>query len=129
MTLQKITFEHFYLETVDTIEKVHATLLNPNLMEFFKCGPVYLALTHEGKRLIVNFALNTGKRSDGSWVEALISEARRAGFEKIVFITSRNNKTVQNIALKYECDLIKTNPNFYSDGSDAFVYEGNIPEK
>lgn len=126
MVLQRITFEHFYIETVADIDKQYAVLVNPQVMQFYKCGNIYLALTFEDKKLIVNFAVNTGKKSDGEWVEVLRAECKKANFETVVFITSVNNQVVQNIAKKYNCQLIKTNPNFYVDGSDALVFEGKV---
>lgn len=124
MSLQKISFEHFYIETVNFTDQKYAVLLNPYSMGFFKCGNVYLALTLSDI-LTVNFAINTGKRDRNNinWIDILISEAKKVNLSKISFITSINNKIVQNIAKKYDCKLINTNKNYYSGNEDALVYE------
>lgn len=126
MTLQKIDFAHFYLETVTTIEKEFANLINPNSMMFYKCGNIYLALTQSDKNIVVNFAINTGKRNTGDWVADLIKEAIKSNFEHIIFVTSEKNTIVQKIADKWKCKLVKKEPNYYSDGSAAYIYESLV---
>lgn len=95
-------------------------------MKFFKIRNIYLALSVDRNKLVVNFAINTGKRNMPDWPRVLEKECIRLGAEAIRFYTSVNNKMVQAIAERYDCGLVETIPNFYSDGEDALIYEYKI---
>lgn len=127
MILQKISFEHFYMEVIDYIDPAYARMLNPYIMTYFKCGNIYLALTLSDV-LTINFAIKTGKspKSDKNWVDILINECKKVKVDKISFITSINNKIVRNIAEKYGCKTLKVEEGYYPDGSDAIIYEGKV---
>lgn len=124
--VDKITFEHFFIEVKGSIKKEHLILLNPNIMQFYKVQNVYVALSINEKSLVVNFALNTGKEKGGDWMKDLQEEALRNGLEKVVWHTSSENKVVQGIAKRLglkQIDLVK---NYYADGTDAIVYEQEL---
>jgi hypothetical protein len=121
--LDRITFEHFFLEVRDDISPVHLKVINPNMMSFFKIDNVYVALTSEDKKLLIHFAINTGKKHRYDWLEKLKKEADDSKIRSIMFYTSVNNGPVHKLAAKWECDLVNKIDNFYADGDDAFVYE------
>ena len=123
MALEKITFDHFFIEVKGHIDKNHIVLINPNTMNFFKLDNIYLALSVPNNKLVVNFSINTGKGEGGDWRAELLREATRSKLDGIIFYTSENNKIVQNIAKKWKMKQIDTIPDFYSDGDAAFVYE------
>jgi hypothetical protein len=80
-------------------------------------------MTYGKGAAVVNFAVSTGKRPDMTWPGVLEKECIKAGFEKIVFITSVDNIPVQTIANRWQCKLIKTEKDYYGEGLDALVFE------
>lgn len=126
MQLDMITFEHFMIEVKNDIVKEHLVFINPNVMKFFKVGNVYLALSVPNNKIVVNFAINTGKRFVGDWAEILKKEARQHKYEGVIFHTSVKNTVVQNIAKKNGCVIIDTLKDFYLNGEDCLVFEWKV---
>lgn len=126
MYLDEITFQHFFLEVKQAVSKDLLEIVNPNIMKFFKYGNIYLALSNPSDKLVVNFAINTGKKNEGDWVEEMRKFAIRQKFKGIIFHTSESNKIVQNIANSRGCKLVDTIDDYYANGEKMLVFEYQI---
>ncbi len=124
--MDKISFEHFFIEVKESVASKDLKFINPNAMAFFKMGHIYLALSQPKNKLIVNYALNTGKDQNRDWTADIKKEAEISGCESIIFYTSEHNKIVQNIAARWKMEKIDTIKDFYGVGEASFVYELKI---
>ncbi len=94
--LEKITFNHFFMETKDKITPALYRMLNPDFMSFIKTGRVYMAILEKDKTL--NIAIAVGEDINKDCWQVIWEESHKANFDYIEFSTLETNKKMQTLA-------------------------------
>ncbi len=120
--LDKITFNHFFIETKNLIDSNSLPFINPESQVFFKASDVYFALSFNGNKVYINFMVGKGKNNlDG--MRILIKELKANKVKFVLFGTSENNKKMLAIAKYIESSFVQRFENYYADGSTYIEYE------
>lgn len=122
--LDRISFNHFFMETKDKITPELYRKLNPEIMSFFKSGDSYLALTNQGQDLTIAMLIGSGL----DWIHDLRRECIKYNVLTVNFYTSINNKIVQRIAKYAKAEEIEKISNFYGDGIDGILYQIDLTD-
>lgn len=123
--MNKISFEHFFIETKDLLTESLYRKLNPNTMAFFKSGDVYLALMNQYDTLIIAMAVGKGD----TFMHDILKECRKFNFGFVKFITSVKNTRVQTLAKYWHAQEVGREKDYYGPGEDGIEYEINISDK
>ena len=115
----KISFNHFFLETKTLIDARWVPFINPETQTFFKSGSVYFALSFNPGNVYVN--LMVGKESDNAeGMRGLIKELKQSGVRFLRFGTYSKNKRILALYRYIQAQFVKQIDNYYNDG-DAYV--------
>ena len=124
MRFIEIPKAHFDVEVQDSIPETHYRMLDPYRQRYFKWGHVYLALFFNSENsLVVEYAINTGKKAAGDWVSAIIAVAKENKNKSILFQTAANNKAVHDIAARIGAKKIKEVQDYHGSGESYTFYE------
>ncbi len=118
--MQKIDFNHFYIETAGRIAEKYQIFINPNIQTFFKCGDVYFALTAYGDTVYVNMMVGTAENNiDG--LRIFMKEIKKS-FKFLKMGTVEHDRSI--VLYRYlGAKFLKKELNYYKDGSSYVEFE------
>lgn len=119
MSFDKISFEHWYIETKDIMEHKWFTFISPQSQTFYKSENIYLALTFTGNEAYVNMVI--GKESNNvAGFRRLIKECQNGHIKFLRFGTFGKNKRMLALYRYCGAKFVKEITNSYADG-DSYV--------
>ncbi len=122
MSMERIDFNHFFLEIRDFITLPLLKKINPNTLSFWKCGGIYLALCQEPNTIVVHTAIRVSKENRISWVNELNLMCKQLNLRYVKFYTSQFNTTVIKIAEYCKAEQIDRLKDYYSENEDGLVF-------
>ena len=128
MIMDRISFNHFFIETKNRMPEGWFACINPETMTFWKVGDAYFAITLLGDIANIDMVIETGKNNLDSF-RCLYKSLKSGGFKKLIFGTASDNKRMQTLYKYAKAKHLGTNKDVFKSGDSWEKYELDLTIK